>query len=127
MPGASRPKAGTLATADSLLPRGSEKRPSDAAVRGRAVAVPGVRSVAKASLMQSDAINSRISDQKIGSPVENSVLAHAGVGSRRHCEDLIRQWHGQGRNAYAVTVRFAATSSRFVRLLLLPTGSCLPS
>jgi guanine deaminase len=27
------------------------------------------------------------------------------------CEDLIQRWHGQGRNAYAVTVRFAITSS----------------
>jgi guanine deaminase len=27
------------------------------------------------------------------------------------CEDLIQQWHGQGRNSYAVTVRFAVTST----------------
>jgi guanine deaminase len=32
-------------------------------------------------------------------------------GARRDCEDLIQRWHGQGRNAYAVTVRFAVTSS----------------
>ncbi len=28
------------------------------------------------------------------------------------CRDLIRRWHGHGRLAYAVTVRFAPTSSR---------------
>ena len=33
------------------------------------------------------------------------------VGTERGCEELIRRWHGQGRNAYAVTVRFAITSS----------------
>jgi len=33
------------------------------------------------------------------------------AGAEADCEDLIRQWHGQGRNAYAVTVRFAATST----------------
>jgi len=27
------------------------------------------------------------------------------------CEDLISRWHGQGRNSFAVTVRFAATST----------------
>jgi guanine deaminase len=32
--------------------------------------------------------------------------------AERDCEDLIRRHHGQGRNAYAVTVRFAATSTR---------------
>jgi guanine deaminase len=32
-------------------------------------------------------------------------------GARRDCEDLIHRWHGQGRNAYAVTVRFAVTST----------------
>jgi guanine deaminase len=31
--------------------------------------------------------------------------------AERDCEDLIRRFHGRGRNAYAVTVRFAATSS----------------
>jgi guanine deaminase len=33
-------------------------------------------------------------------------------GAERDCEDLIRRHHRQGRNAYAVTVRFAATSTR---------------
>ena len=32
-------------------------------------------------------------------------------GARQDCEDLIRRWHGQGRAAYAVTVRFAVTST----------------
>jgi guanine deaminase len=32
-------------------------------------------------------------------------------GAEADCEDLIGRWHGQGRNAYAVTVRFAATST----------------
>jgi guanine deaminase len=31
--------------------------------------------------------------------------------AQRECQELIRRWHGQGRNAYAVTVRFAPTSS----------------
>jgi len=34
----------------------------------------------------------------------------AGV-AERECTDLIDRWHGQGRLAYAVTVRFAATST----------------
>ena len=32
-------------------------------------------------------------------------------GAERDCEALIQRWHGQGRNAYAVTVRFAITST----------------
>ncbi len=32
-------------------------------------------------------------------------------GAERDCEALIQRWHGQGRNAYAVTVRFAVTST----------------
>ena len=32
-------------------------------------------------------------------------------GARADCEALIQRWHGQGRNSYAVTVRFAVTSS----------------
>jgi len=34
------------------------------------------------------------------------------AGAEADCEDLIARWHGRGRNAYAVTVRFAATSTR---------------
>jgi len=34
------------------------------------------------------------------------------AGAERDCEDLIARWHGQGRCRYAVTVRFAATSTR---------------
>ncbi len=33
------------------------------------------------------------------------------AGAERDCEDLIHRWHGQGRNRYAVTVRFAVTST----------------
>ncbi len=33
------------------------------------------------------------------------------AGARADCEDLIGRWHGRGRNSYAVTVRFAATST----------------
>jgi guanine deaminase len=33
------------------------------------------------------------------------------AGAERDCEALIQRWHGQGRNAYAVTVRFAVTST----------------
>jgi guanine deaminase len=33
------------------------------------------------------------------------------AGAERDCEELIARWHGQGRNAYAVTVRFAITST----------------
>jgi guanine deaminase len=31
--------------------------------------------------------------------------------AERDCEALIQRWHGRGRNAYAVTVRFAVTST----------------
>ncbi|MBI5721258.1 MAG: guanine deaminase [Burkholderiales bacterium] len=31
--------------------------------------------------------------------------------AERDCVDLIQRWHGQGRNSYAVTVRFAPTST----------------
>ena len=31
--------------------------------------------------------------------------------AQRDCESLIQRWHGQGRSAYAVTVRFAVTST----------------
>lgn len=33
------------------------------------------------------------------------------TGAERDCEALIQRWHGQGRNAFAVTVRFAITST----------------
>ncbi len=33
------------------------------------------------------------------------------TGAERDCEALIQRWHGQGRNAYAMTVRFAITST----------------
>jgi len=33
------------------------------------------------------------------------------VQAERDCIDLIQRWHGQGRNSYAVTVRFAPTST----------------
>jgi guanine deaminase len=32
-------------------------------------------------------------------------------GAEADCEDLIARWHGQGRNAFAVTIRFAVTST----------------
>ena len=32
-------------------------------------------------------------------------------GAERDCEALIERWHGRGRSAYAVTVRFALTST----------------
>jgi guanine deaminase len=32
-------------------------------------------------------------------------------GARRDCEALIGRWHGQGRNSYTVTIRFAVTST----------------
>jgi guanine deaminase len=31
--------------------------------------------------------------------------------AQRDCTDLIQRWHGRGRNSYAVTVRFAPTST----------------
>ena len=33
------------------------------------------------------------------------------AGAERDCEALIQRWHGQGRNRYAVTIRFAVTST----------------
>ena len=33
------------------------------------------------------------------------------AGAERDCTELIDRWHGTGRNAYAVTVRFAPTST----------------
>ena len=33
------------------------------------------------------------------------------AGAQADCEALIQRWHGRGRNAYAVTVRFAVTST----------------
>ena len=33
------------------------------------------------------------------------------AGAERDCIDLIQRWHGRGRNAYAMTVRFAPTST----------------
>lgn len=39
-------------------------------------------------------------------------LRDGGVQAEQDCRALIRRWHGHGRLAYAVTVRFAATSSR---------------
>ena len=32
-------------------------------------------------------------------------------GAQRDCEELIQRWHGQGRSSFAVTVRFAVTST----------------
>ena len=33
------------------------------------------------------------------------------AGAERDCRELIERWHGRGRNAYALTVRFAPTST----------------
>ncbi len=33
------------------------------------------------------------------------------AGAERDCEALVARWHGRGRNAYAVTIRFAVTST----------------
>ena len=33
------------------------------------------------------------------------------AGAEADCEDLIARWHGRGRSSFAVTVRFAATST----------------
>ncbi len=42
----------------------------------------------------------------------HGLLDHADPAhAQRDCIDLIHRWHGQGRNSYAVTVRFAPTSS----------------
>lgn len=40
-----------------------------------------------------------------------AALCDDVVQSERDCVDLIERWHGVGRNAYAVTVRFAPTST----------------
>ncbi len=40
-----------------------------------------------------------------------TALCDDVAGAERDCEELIDRWHGQGRNAYAVTVRFAITST----------------
>ena len=40
-----------------------------------------------------------------------AALCDDVASAERDCEQLIAQWHGRDRNAYAVTVRFAATSS----------------
>ena len=40
-----------------------------------------------------------------------AALCDDVAGAERDCEALIKRWHGQGRNAYAATVRFAVTSS----------------
>jgi guanine deaminase len=39
------------------------------------------------------------------------ALRDDAAGSVRDSEALIQRWHGQGRNSYAVTVRFAVTST----------------
>lgn len=40
-----------------------------------------------------------------------AALCDDVAGARQDCEALIQRWHGQGRNSYAVTVRFAVTST----------------
>ena len=40
-----------------------------------------------------------------------SWLSDDVEGAERDCIELIERWHGQGRNAFAVTVRFAPTST----------------
>jgi guanine deaminase len=40
-----------------------------------------------------------------------AALCDDVAGAERDCEALIQRWHGQGRNSYAVTVRFAITST----------------
>ena len=40
-----------------------------------------------------------------------AALCDDVAGAERDCEALIQRWHGQGRNSYAVTVRFAVTST----------------
>ena len=40
-----------------------------------------------------------------------AALCDDVAGAQHDCETLIQRWHGQGRNSYAVTVRFAITST----------------
>ncbi|MCY7314237.1 MAG: guanine deaminase [Rubrivivax sp.] len=44
-------------------------------------------------------------------PAALSDDSHDVANAERACEALIGRWHGRGRNAYAVTVRFAVTST----------------
>lgn len=51
------------------------------------------------------------------------------AGAERDCIDLIQRWHGRGRNAYAVTVRFAPPARpsnwRWPARCATPTPRCI--
>ena len=95
--------AGTAHFLDALLAHGTTA----------AVVFPTVhKTSADALFEQASARRMRIIGGKVlmdrhAPPALLDTVAHA----ERDCVDLIQRWHGQGRNSYAVTVRFAPTST----------------
>ena len=95
--------AGTAHFLDALLAHGTTA----------AVVFPTVhKASADALFEQASARRMRIIGGKVlmdrhAPPALLDTVTHA----ERDCVDLIQRWHGQGRNSYAVTVRFAPTST----------------
>ena len=96
-------RAGTAHFLDELLAHGTTS----------AVVFPTVhKASAQALFEQASARNMRVVGGKVlmdrhAPPALLDTVAQA----ERDCVDLIQRWHGRGRNSYAVTVRFAPTST----------------
>ncbi len=96
-------RAGTEAFVDALLAHGSTS----------AVVFPTVHKASAEALFQAASARRM---RLIGGKVLMDRHAPEGLrddvpGARADCEDLISRWHGHARCAYAVTVRFAPTST----------------
>ncbi len=95
--------AGTAHFLDALLAHGTTA----------AVVFPTVHKVSAEALFQQAStrgmriIGGKVLMDRHAPPALLDTVAQA----ERDCIDLIQRWHGQGRNSYAVTVRFAPTST----------------
>jgi guanine deaminase len=95
--------AGTASFLDALLAHGSTT----------AAVFPTVHKTSAQALFEQASVRQM---RVIGGKVLMDRHAPDGLrddvaGAERDCIDLIQRWHGQGRNSYAVTVRFAPTST----------------
>ena len=79
-----------------------------------AVVFPTVHKTSVDALFeQASALNMRVIGGKVlmDRHAPPALLDSSVAEAERDCIDLIQRWHGQGRNRYAVTVRFAPTST----------------
>ncbi len=95
--------AGTAHFLDALLAHGTTA----------AVVFPTVHKVSADALFEQASLRGMriIGGKVLMNRHAPAALLDTVAQAERDCVDLIQRWHGRGRNSYAVTVRFAPTST----------------